>query len=96
MDCRCDTPANRRGRTTKDVTTTIEFWGRDTVSDPLTEMLRKDARELLQTAVEAELEAFLAQFADHQTPEGRAWVVRNGHHPERAVGNPPIFNGVHP
>lgn len=66
------------------------------MSDPLTEMLRKDARELLQTAVEAELEAFLAQFADHQTPEGRAWVVRNGHHPERAVGNPPIFNGVHP
>lgn len=68
-----------------DDTTIIEFSGRDTVSDPLTEMLRKGARELLQTAVEAELEAFLAQFAGHQTPEGRAGVVRNGHHPERAV-----------
>ncbi len=68
-----------------DDTTIIEFSGRDAVSDPLTEMLRKGARELLQTAVAAELEAFLAQFADHRTPEGRAVVVRNGHHPERAV-----------
>ncbi|MFK7882418.1 IS256 family transposase [Roseobacter sp.] len=66
-------------------TTIIEFAGRDAVSDPLTELLRKGARELLQTAVEAELEAFLAQFADHRTPEGRAAVVRNGHHRERAV-----------
>lgn len=68
-----------------DDATIIEFAGRDTVSDPLTELLRKGARELLQTAVEAELEAFLAQFADHRTLEGRAGVVRNGHHPERAV-----------
>jgi len=68
-----------------DDTTIIEFSGRDTVSDPLTELLRKGARELLQTAVEAELEAFLGQFADRRTPEGRAGVVRNGHHPERAV-----------
>lgn len=68
-----------------DDTTIIEFSGRDAVSDPLTELLRMGARELLQTAVEAELEAFLAQFADRRTPEGRAGVVRNGHHPERAV-----------
>lgn len=65
--------------------TIIEFTGRDTVSDPLTDLLRKGARELLQTAVEAELDAFLAEFAKHRTPEGRAAVVRNGHHPERAV-----------
>lgn len=65
--------------------TIIEFAGRDTVSDPLTDLLRKGARELLQTAVEAELDAFLAEFAKHRTPEGRAAVVRNGHHPERAV-----------
>lgn len=65
--------------------TIIEFAGRDAVSDPLTELLRKGARELLQSAVEAELEAFLGQFVDRRTPEGRAGVVRNGHHPERAV-----------
>ena len=63
----------------------IEFSGRDAVSDRLTELLRKGARELLQTAVEAELEAFPGRFADRRTPEGRAGAVRNGHHPERAV-----------
>lgn len=39
--------------------TIIEFAGRDAVSDPLTELLRNGARALLQTAVEAELVAFL-------------------------------------
>ena len=65
--------------------TIIEFSGRGAVSDPLTELLRKGARELLQTAVEAEPEAFPGWFADRRTPEGRAGAVRNGHHPERAV-----------
>ncbi len=63
----------------------VEFLGRDGISDPLTDLLRKGARDLLQTAVEAELETFLAQFRDQRTAEGRAAVVRNGHHPERAV-----------
>lgn len=63
----------------------VEFAGRDAVSDPLTDLLRKSARQWLQTAVEAELEGFLAQFQDQHTPEGRAMIVRNGHHPARAV-----------
>ena len=65
--------------------TIIEFTGRDTLSDPLTELLRKGARDLLHSAVEAELETFLTQFSGVRTPEGRSGVVRNGHHPERAV-----------
>ena len=40
---------------------------------------------MLQAAVEAERDAFLSQFADQRTAEGHAAVVRNGHHPERAV-----------
>ena len=32
----------------------IDFAGRDTAKDPLTELLRKGARELLQAAIEAE------------------------------------------
>jgi putative transposase len=76
---------NHRGRNTMDDATIIEFSGRDAVSDPLTKVLRKGARELLQSAVEVELDAFLRQFSGHRTPEGRAGVVRNGHHPERAV-----------
>lgn len=68
-----------------DDATIIEFSGRDAVVDPLTDLLRKGARELLQTAVEAELDTFLAQFAERRTSNGRAAVVRNGHHPERTV-----------
>lgn len=63
----------------------VEFSGRDTVADPLTELLRKGARQLLQTAIEAELESFLKEFKEQKTPDGLAGVVRNGHHPERAV-----------
>ncbi len=63
----------------------VEFAGIDAVSDPLTDLLRKSARQLLQTAVEAELEGFLAQFQAQRTCEGRAMIVRNGHHPERAA-----------
>ena len=68
-----------------DENTIIEFTGRDAISDPLTEMLRKGARELLQAAVESELQEFMAQFSERRTSEGRAAVVRNGHHPERAI-----------
>ncbi|MCC5967692.1 MAG: hypothetical protein JJU24_16320 [Natronohydrobacter sp.] len=71
----------------------VEFAGRDAIADPLTELLRKGARELLQSAVEAELEVFMARFQDRKTPDGHAAVVRNGHHPERAVqtGIGPVF-----
>ncbi len=68
-----------------DESTIVEFAGRDAISDPLTDLLRKGARELLQSAIEAELEVFMARFRDRKTAEGHASVVRNGHHPERAV-----------
>ena len=41
-----------RGRTTMEDATIIDFAGRDAVPDPLTDLLRKGARELLQAAVE--------------------------------------------
>ena len=68
-----------------DDATIIDFAGRDAITDPLTDLLRKGARELLQAAVEAERDAFLAAFAERRTAEGRAAVVRSGYHPERAV-----------
>ena len=68
-----------------DNSTSIEFTGRDTVTDPLTDLLRKGARDLLQAAVEAERDAFLAEFAARRTSDGRAAVVGSGYHPERAV-----------
>lgn len=68
-----------------DDTTIIEFSDRDGVKDPLSEFLRKGARELLLVAVEAERDAFLAEFAERRTVDGRAAVVGSGYHPERAV-----------
>ena len=53
--------------------------------DPLTELLRRGARDLLMQAVEAELQAFPGDYADHTLDDGRRAVVRNGYQPERTV-----------
>ena len=74
-----------QGRPTMDGATIIDFTGRDAVTDPLTDLLRKGALELLQAVVEAERDAFLAEFAEWRTTGGRAAVVGNGYHPVRAV-----------
>ena len=57
----------------------------DDVDDPLTEVLRAGARQLLAQAVELEVEAFLAERADLKLPDGRARLVRHGHGPEREM-----------
>jgi putative transposase len=56
-----------------------------TFTDPLTAVLRNGARALLAQAVEAEASALLASHADKLTEDGRQWLVRHGHLPERAV-----------
>ena len=53
--------------------------------DALTELLREKASELLQAAVQAECETFLALLADRRDDQGRQGVVRNGYLPEREV-----------
>ena len=55
------------------------------VSCPLTEMLRTGARRLIQAAVQAELEEFMAQHESRRLGNGRAAVVRNGYQPEREI-----------
>ncbi|WP_163560378.1 IS256 family transposase, partial [Halomonas sp. NO4] len=55
------------------------------VTDPLHELLRQGARDLIAKAVEAELATFLAQTADQRLDDGRQAVVRNGYLPERTV-----------
>jgi transposase-like protein len=56
-----------------------------TIQDPLTEMLRVGAQQLIQQAVEVELQELLAEHAHRRTTEGKAGVVRNGHLPEREL-----------
>ena len=63
----------------------ISFTPPGQIDDPLTEVLRAGARQLLEQAVEAELEAFLAAYADLKTEDGRQRLVRHGHGPERDV-----------
>ena len=54
-------------------------------SDPLTELLKNGARDLIKQAVEAELEAMLSEYADLKLIDGRQVVVRNGYLPERTI-----------
>ena len=63
----------------------IEFAGRDTIPDPLTDLLRSGARQLIMHAIEAEVQEFLSPYSDQRTQDGNAAVVRNGYHPERQV-----------
>jgi hypothetical protein len=53
--------------------------------DPLLEVLRSGARRMLQQAIEAEIETFLAAHAELEDGHGRRRVVRNGHAPEREI-----------
>ena len=59
----------------------IELAGRVESTDPLTELLRSGARQLLQEAIEAEVQELLTTHSDRVLEDGRAGVVRNGHLP---------------
>lgn len=68
-----------------DDTTVIRLRPPDEIDDPLTAILRSGARRLLEQAVEAEVEAFLATMKELKLADGRDRVVRHGHGPERAI-----------
>lgn len=57
----------------------------DFSADPLTDVLRRGARELLATAVQAEVSDFIASHAHLLDDEGRRRLVRHGFLPEREV-----------
>lgn len=57
----------------------------DEIDDPLTNVLRAGARQLLAQAVEIEVEAFLATVKDLKLADGRDRVVRHGYGPARTI-----------
>src|ERR1700734_1392495 len=57
----------------------------DEIDDPLTNILRSGARQLLAQAIELEAEGFLAEMKDFRLADGRDRVVRQGHGPERTI-----------
>lgn len=55
------------------------------INDPLADLLKTGAKALIQQAVEAELHAFLGEYAKVTDLRGRQTVVRNGYLPERKI-----------
>ena len=55
------------------------------ILDPLTEIAREGARQMLAAALRAEATSFVARFADDRLPDGRQRVVRHGTGPERTI-----------
>ena len=53
--------------------------------DPLTDLRRRGARELIAQAVAVELATFLDAHADQTDAAGRRRLVRHGHLPERDI-----------
>ena len=53
--------------------------------DPLTELLRSGARDLIQQAVEAELSVLLETHSEDRSQGGRARLVSHGHLPKHEV-----------
>ncbi len=49
----------------------IELAGRDTIVDPLTDLLKAGAEKLIFQAVEAELQELLALYSDRRTDWAR-------------------------
>ncbi len=63
----------------------LAFQGRGPIVDPLTELLRTGAEQLIYQAVEGELQELLAEHSERRTQDGKAGVVRNGYQPEREL-----------
>jgi transposase-like protein len=55
------------------------------VDDPISDILRQGARNLLAHALETEIEIFLNQYKDLKDETGLQRIVRNGYLPERQI-----------
>ena len=63
----------------------VRFRQADEIDDPLTNILRAGARQLLAQAVEIETDTFLAAMKDLKLADGRDRLVRHGHGPVRTI-----------
>ena len=59
--------------------------GQDRGPSLIDEIVREGARRMLAEALQAEVDAYIARFADECDGEGRRLVVRNGYHQSREV-----------
>jgi len=63
----------------------IDLSSREENADPLTDLIRRGARKLIEQAIEAELAVYMEAFSERRLSNGRAAVVRNGYQPEREI-----------
>ncbi len=56
-------------------------------SSLIDQIVRDGARRMLAAALQAEVEDYIAAFADQRDEAGRRLVVRNGYHQPRQVGD---------
>ncbi|WP_344750307.1 transposase, partial [Kribbella solani] len=54
-------------------------------SSLIDEIVREGARKMLAAALQAEVDAYIAAFADERDAAGRRLVVRNGSHQPREI-----------
>lgn len=69
----------------KEDTTITALHQPGSILDPLTEIAREGARQMLMAALKAEAASFVAQFSEELLPDGRQRVVRHGTGPERMI-----------
>ncbi|REJ90255.1 MAG: IS256 family transposase [Planctomycetota bacterium] len=63
----------------------LEFRENFEARSPLDELVRTGAQRMLQAAIDAEVNEFIAQHADRCDEQGRRLVVRNGRLPSREI-----------
>ena len=68
-----------------ETTNVLPFRQPSAVDDPLTDILRAGARDLLARAIEIEVDTFLASTSELTLPDGRARLVRHGYGPARQI-----------
>lgn len=75
----------------------ISFRAQFDQRSPLDEIVEEGARRMLQTAIDAEVEAFITMHADRTDAQGRRFVVKNGSLPQREIltgaGSIPVTQG---
>lgn len=63
----------------------LEFRAQFSQRSPLDELVRQGAQQMLQSAIETEVDDFLAQHAERRDGHGRRLMVRNGYLPSREI-----------
>ena len=72
-----------------DKSNVVKLTSRDTIIDPLTELLRTGAEQLIYQAAEAEFLELLAEHSKRRTEDGKAGVVR-----QRSSASARVTDGV--